>query len=101
MRYRRCRNWQRRSCFPCICPWTHDREELERNHEKAAETVISVLEQGKHVIFLTLGDPVIYSTFSYVQKRVEKRGYKTGIVSGITSFCAAGSQTEYPSGGVE
>ena len=77
-------------------PMTHDREELERNHEKAAETVISVLEQGKHVIFLTLGDPVIYSTFSYVQKRVEKRGYKTGIVSGITSFCAAGARLNTP-----
>lgn len=77
-------------------PMTHDRKELERNHEKAAETVISVLEQGKHVIFLTLGDPVIYSTFSYVQKRVEKRGYKTGIVSGITSFCAAGARLNTP-----
>lgn len=77
-------------------PMTHDREELERNHEKAAETVISVLEQGKHVIFLTLGDPVIYSTFFYVQKRVEKRGYKTGIVSGITSFCAAGARLNTP-----
>ena len=77
-------------------PMTHDREELERNHEKAAETVISVLEQGTHVIFLTLGDPVIYSTFSYVQKRVEKRGYKTGIVSGITSFCAAGARLKTP-----
>ena len=47
------------------------------------------LDQGKNVVFLTLGDPCVYSTFSYLQHRVEADGYHTELVSGITSFCAA------------
>lgn len=77
-------------------PMTHNREELEKNHELAAQTIITHLKQGKNVIFLTLGDPVIYSTFSYVQKRVEDRGYETALVSGITSFCAAAARVNVP-----
>ena len=45
-----------------------------------------------HVVFLTLGDPCVYSTFSYLQHRVEADGYHTELVSGITSFCAAAAR---------
>lgn len=73
-------------------PMTHNREEMKRNHEIAAKTIAGYLEQGKNVIFLTLGDPVIYSTYSYVQKLVEAMGFETALVSGITSFCAAAAR---------
>ena len=63
----------------------HDAKELEE-----------VLDQGKDIVFLTLGDPTIYSTFSYLQKRVEDDGYETALVSGITSFCAAAARTNQP-----
>ena len=43
-------------------------------------------------VFLTLGDPCVYSTFSYLQQRVEADGYHTELVSGITSFCAAAAR---------
>lgn len=73
-------------------PMTHDKEEMNRNHEKAASLIESYLEQGKNVVFLTLGDPTIYSTCMYVQKRVAAHGYTTELVSGITSFCAAAAR---------
>ena len=47
-------------------------------------------------IFLTLGDPCVYSTFTYLQRRVEADGYKTALVSGITSFCAAAARLNIP-----
>ena len=50
------------------------------------------LEKGKNVVFLTLGDPTVYSTYIYVHKRVEQLGYATEIVSGITSFCAVSAR---------
>ena len=59
-------------------------------------TLEEVLDQGKDIVFLTLGDPTIYSTFSYLQKRVEDDGYETALVSGITSFCAAVARTNQP-----
>ncbi|MGYP000223024172 len=75
---------------------THDAKELEENHRKGAKALEEVLDQGKDIVFLTLGDPTIYSTFSYLQKRVEDDGYETALVSGITSFCAAAARTNQP-----
>lgn len=74
-------------------PMTHDQDEMQRNHDKAADVLESYLKDGKNVIFLTLGDPTIYSTYLYVQKRIAARGYETRLVSGITSFCAAAART--------
>ena len=50
------------------------------------------LRKEKNVVFLTLGDPTVYSTYIYVHKRVEQLGYATEIVSGITSFCAVSAR---------
>jgi len=77
-------------------PMTHDKEEMNRKHDEAAALVESYLEQGQNVVFLTLGDPTIYSTYLYVQKRVAAHGYTTELVSGITSFCAAAARTNTP-----
>lgn len=77
-------------------PMTHDREKMERSHRQAAETVEQVLDQGENVVFLTLGDPTIYSTFSYVQQLVEQDGYATEMVSGVPSFCAAAARVNKP-----
>ena len=74
--------------IPVAMPMTKDRAVLEDNHNKAADAVESYLKQGKNVVFLTLGDPTIYSTYLYVHKRILERGYQAEIVSGITSFCA-------------
>lgn len=82
--------------LPIYMPMTHDPEELERNHAKGAKSLEEVLDQGKNIVFLTLGDPCVYSTFSYLQKRVEKNGYHTELVSGITSFCAAAARLNIP-----
>lgn len=82
--------------LPIYMPMTHDPEELERNHAKGAQTLEEVLDKGKNIVFLTLGDPCVYSTFSYLQKRVEKDGYYTELVSGITSFCAAAARLNIP-----
>ena len=40
-------------------PMTHDKEEMNRNHEQAADMIETYLKQGQNVIFLTLGDPTI------------------------------------------
>ena len=82
--------------LPIYMPMTHDPEALEKNHTKGAMALEEVLDQGKNIVFLTLGDPCVYSTFSYLQKRVEKDGYHTELVSGITSFCAAAARLNIP-----
>ncbi len=78
--------------LPIDMPMTKDHAKLLESHEKGAQAVIDVLEQGKDVVFLTLGDTTVYSTYLYVHKRVEAKGYPTEIVSGITSFCAVAAR---------
>jgi len=78
--------------LPIFMPMTHDASVMEKCHREGAETLENVLRTGKNVVFLTLGDPTIYSTFSYLQTIVEKDGYKTELVSGIPSFCAAAAR---------
>lgn len=77
-------------------PMTHDKDEMDRNHDRAADTIEEYLKKGQNVVFLTLGDPTIYSTYLYVQKRINARGYVTELISGITSFCAAAARTNTP-----
>ena len=78
---------------PVAMPMTHDQDEMNRNHDKAAQIIEAYLNKEQNVVFLTLGDPTIYSTYLYVQKRIAARGYRTELVSGITSFCAAAART--------
>lgn len=70
-------------------PMTKKEEVLKESHRQGAEILSGFLDQGKQVSFLTLGDPSIYSTYLYVKKILEGRGYDTEMVSGIPSFCAA------------
>ena len=64
-------------------PMTKDKAVLEANHQKAADDVETYLKQGKNVVFLTLGDPTVYSTYLYVHKRILDRGYEAEIVSSL------------------
>ena len=76
----------------CIhMPMTKDEKKLKESHENGAAQIIRLLEQGRSVAFLTLGDPTIYSTYLYLQKLVQEAGFETEIISGIASFLAAGA----------
>ena len=70
-------------------PMTKDKEVLAEAHLQGAKQLEELLNQGKNVAFLTLGDPTVYSTFSYLQHHLAKDGYEVKLVPGIPSFCAA------------
>jgi precorrin-2/cobalt-factor-2 C20-methyltransferase len=74
-----------------LFPMIEDKLALKEYWDQAAKIIINYLLQGKDVAFITLGDPTIYSTFSYVAKRIEVSGFEIEILPGITSFtsCAA------------
>ena len=73
-------------------PMTKEKEELKQVHDEGARIICSYLDQGKNVVFLTLGDPTVYSTYLYIHKRVRKKGYETEIISGIPAFCAVSAR---------
>lgn len=73
-------------------PMVHDRDVVSREHAKGVKRLEEYLSQGKNVVYLTLGDPGIYSTFTYLQELLEADGYETELIPGVTSFCAAGAR---------
>ncbi len=72
-----------------VFPMTRDRAARERAHEAAASSLAAQLDEGRTVVFLTLGDPTIYSTYGYLHRRLLALGYDARIVPGVPSFCAA------------
>lgn len=74
-----------------LFPMIEDQKVLDEHWDDATDLVAAKLDQGMDVAFITLGDPTIYSTFSYLSKRIECRGFEVEIIPGITSFtgCAA------------
>lgn len=73
-------------------PMVRDPELLETSHAEVALKLISELDKGRDVAFLTLGDPSIYSTYIYIHDRVAARGYETQIIPGVPSFCAVAAR---------
>lgn len=73
-------------------PMVRDREKLDAAYDAIADTLCRLLDQGKKIVFITLGDPTVYSTYMYVHQRVTARGYETQLVPGVPSFCAAAAR---------
>lgn len=78
--------------LPCGTPMIRDQEALDAAHEAIADRLCALLNQGKTVAFITLGDPTVYSTYMYVHRRVVDRGYPAELVPGVPSFCAAAAR---------
>lgn len=65
--------------------------------QKNKEEILALLEAGKNVVFLTLGDPMFYSTYIYVYRLLAKeKDVNIETIPGIPAFCAIGSKLGYP-----
>ena len=77
-------------------PMTRSGDALRAAWEENARLVLAELEKGRDAAFLTLGDPMLYSTFAYLLRTL--RGLapdqSVTVVPGITSFQAAAAATE-------
>ncbi len=81
---------------PVYMPMVRNRESIEEEHRRGAALLARYLDQGKNVVYLTLGDSTIYCTFDYLQHILEAEGYPVVLVSGIPSFCAAAARLNMP-----
>lgn len=62
-----------------------------RSWDAAAAEVSAALEPGARLAFITLGDPGLYSTWSYLKQALRKRGanLRTETVPGVPTLAAA------------
>lgn len=72
-------------------PMTKNQDTLDQAWLKAAEIALGYLRKGLQTAFLTIGDPLIYSTFGYLKARVKQLdpNARIEIIPGITSFQSA------------
>jgi precorrin-2/cobalt-factor-2 C20-methyltransferase len=72
-------------------PMCHDREELERAWAANAFRMLEELEQGRDAAFITLGDPLTFSTFGYLLRTLREMAPElpVRIVPGVSSIQAA------------
>lgn len=79
-------------------PMTRDLRVLKEAWEKNARRVLEVLAQGSDAAFVTLGDPLTYSTYGYLLKTVKRLCPQVRIITipGITSYNAAAALTHIP-----
>lgn len=76
-------------------PMTRDQAVLDRAWRNNADQVAAVLAQGKNAAFLTLGDPLTYSTFGYLLRTLNGllAEIPVEVTPGITSYQAAAACT--------
>lgn len=71
-----------------IFPMTKDKDVLEATWKKNAKIMVEKVLLGKNVVYLTVGDPYLYSTWIYMHKDLEENypDMKISVIPGIVSI---------------
>jgi precorrin-2/cobalt-factor-2 C20-methyltransferase len=81
-------NRQDQSVRTLIFPMKKDKESLVSYWKKNASEIAESVYSGKKVVYLTVGDPSLYSTWAYVFREFKEsfRDIEIEIIPGITSI---------------
>jgi precorrin-2/cobalt-factor-2 C20-methyltransferase len=79
-------------------PMTSDRARLIPAWQEAASLIAAYAESGRSVAFITIGDPLFYSTFIYLLRILREQWPQIPIeiIPGISSINAAASEAALP-----
>ena len=79
-----------------IFPMIKDRDSLKEYWKKNAFEIAQVVRSGKKTVYLTVGDPSLYSTWIYIHKELKKnfQDIEIEIVPGITSIFAFAAEAK-------
>lgn len=71
-----------------IFPMTKDKDVLEKTWKKNARIMAEKVLSGKNVVYLTVGDPYLYSTWMYMHKDIRQNHpeIKISAIPGIVSI---------------
>jgi len=81
-----------------IVPMTKDYSLIEAAYDEGSERIRKVLDEGRNVAFLNLGDPTLYGTYMGIHKRITGMGYEAVIIPGVPSICAVAAKLGIPLG---
>ena len=71
-----------------IFPMTKDKDVLEKHWKENAKIMADKVLSGKNVVYLTVGDPYLYSTWIYMHREIEANHpeMKVSVIPGIVSM---------------
>ena len=77
-----------------IYPMVRDKAKLESAWMKAANEIKDEIESGNNVAYLTIGDPLTFSTYCYLLQQLSKilPSQKIHTIPGITSYNASNKE---------
>jgi len=77
-----------------VFPMTKDRDVLEETWRNNAEIMAETVATGKDVVYLTVGDPYLYSTWIYMHRHLssEHPDMKIDVIPGIVSMFSFASK---------
>lgn len=76
-------------------PMNYNSEELQKSWNEIASEIIKDVSNGNNVGFITIGDPMVYSTYIYLL-RILKDKIKIATIPGIASFLDIASNNNFP-----
>lgn len=79
--------------FPMVKGFAENNTEAWEQNKRE---ILELLQAGKNVAFLTLGDPMFYSTYIYVYRLLEHEDIIIETIPGIPAFAAIGSLLGQP-----
>ena len=71
-----------------IFPMTKDKDVLEETWKRNAKIMAQTVQSGKNVVYLTVGDPFLYSTWIYMHKDLTEKypEMNISVIPGIVSM---------------
>ncbi len=71
-----------------IFPMTKDKDVLEETWKRNAKIMAETVQSGKNVVYLTVGDPFLYSTWIYMHKDLTEKypDMNISVIPGIVSM---------------
>ncbi len=88
----------RHEVVPVTTPMTRDAAILQTAWQGIAAEIAGLLQPGRRGVYLILGDPLLYGTFTYIAEILAARypAIELEFVPGVTSFAASAAQTRTP-----
>jgi precorrin-2/cobalt-factor-2 C20-methyltransferase len=83
-----------------VFPMVKDYEKLREHWKSNAKEIADAVRNGKKAVYLTVGDPSLYSTWIYIHKEMFKthKDIEIEIVPGITSIFSFSAEIKTPIG---
>jgi precorrin-2/cobalt-factor-2 C20-methyltransferase len=79
-----------------VFPMVKDRESLKDYWKRNASEIAAAVRTGKKVVYLTVGDPALYSTWIYIHRELKKDhpDVEIEIVPGVASLFASANKAK-------